>query len=185
MITEQQEIFDKFPKLFPTKIARGYCAARSLECGKGWYDIIYRMSSIIQNHIDGTRKYIAITKNYNRALKQAIGGNDTNLRFRYKKIGYKEQEIEKSVKEDIERNSERPIWREAPDQIEYTQIKEKFGTLRVYTNMTDSFCDGVIAMAESMSAITCEQCGLPGKARNDGWIVTLCEKCAGDLQKNG
>ena len=173
MIIEQQEIFDKFPKLFPTKIARGYSAVRSLECGKGWYDIIYRMSSIIQNHIDGTRKNIAITKNYNRALKQAIGGNDTNLRFRYKKIGYKE------------RNSERPIWREAPDQIEYTQIKEKFGTLRVYTNMTDTFCDGVIAMAESMSATTCEQCGLPGKARNDGWIITLCEKCAGDLQRNG
>ena len=178
MIT-QQEIFDKFPKLFPTKQTKGYSGVRSLECGSGWYDIIYRMSSIIQNHIDGTRKNIAIAKSYNRALKQAVRGNDRNLRFRYKKNGYKEQEIETLIKQDIERNNERAIWCEAPKQIEYTQIKEKFGTLRVYTNMTDSFCDGVIAMAESMSAITCERCGLPAKRINDdGWIVTLCAKCA-------
>ena len=60
------------------------------------------------------------------------------------------------------------------------QIKEKFGTLRLYYNGGDEFggyvC-GVVAMAESISAVTCEQCGNAGSRRGGGWIVTLCDSC--------
>ena len=37
-------------------------------------------------------------------------------------------------------------------QIEFTQIKEKFGYLRVYTNYDDRFVQGAIAMADKMIA---------------------------------
>lgn len=59
----------------------------------------------------------------------------------------------------------------------FLQIKEKFGTLRLYHHGGDSYCEGVIDMAEAMSAVTCEQCGAPGKPNDGGWISTLCEGC--------
>jgi len=69
-------------------------------------------------------------------------------------------------------------------QIEATQVKEKFGGLRFYTNYSDEYIDGVIAMAESMSLKTCEQCGNPGNDESDGyWISTLCEPCREEDKK--
>jgi replicative DNA helicase Mcm len=42
--------------------------------------------------------------------------------------------------------------------------------------------DAAIREAEKLSAVTCEECGAPGRlVRNDpGWFRTLCETCAGD-----
>jgi len=59
----------------------------------------------------------------------------------------------------------------------FSQIKEKYGLLTIYHHGGDSYCDGVIDMAEAMSAVTCEQCGAPGKPNDAGWISTLCEGC--------
>jgi hypothetical protein len=44
----------------------------------------------------------------------------------------------------------------------YTQIKEKFGGLRIYVSYHDDFIIGVIAMAENMSKVTCEITGNSG-----------------------
>lgn len=57
------------------------------------------------------------------------------------------------------------------------QVKEKFGTLRMYTAGFDDYIDGVIDMMETMSESTCEQCGNPGKSHDNGWISTLCDRC--------
>lgn len=57
-----------------------------------------------------------------------------------------------------------------------TQIKEKYGTLRFYYNGGDEYIDGVVAMAESMSARTCETCGAPGELRGLGWVYTACDE---------
>jgi hypothetical protein len=59
----------------------------------------------------------------------------------------------------------------------FTQIKEKYGTLRIYSEGADEFVIGVIAMAEDMSAVTCELCGSPGKLRDGGWLTTRCDNC--------
>jgi hypothetical protein len=60
---------------------------------------------------------------------------------------------------------------------EFVQIKEKFGTLRVYDNGQDDFIHGVISMAENMSSRTCEVTGKPGKLCKKGhWYRTLCEE---------
>ena len=71
-------------------------------------------------------------------------------------------------------------WKQKKDpefNVEFSQIKEKFGTLRVYANGIDSYVEGLIAMAEAMSSNICERCGNPGKVRNRGWIQTLCDGC--------
>jgi hypothetical protein len=68
--------------------------------------------------------------------------------------------------------------RPVPDaipQVTLDQVKEKFGTLRFYYSGGDDVINGMVRMAESMSAVTCEQCGNPGTTGGQGWITTLCE----------
>lgn len=60
-------------------------------------------------------------------------------------------------------------------QVVAVQVKEKFGTLRFYVDGGDDTTDGMIRMAEAMSAVTCEVCGSPGESRGGGWIRTLCD----------
>lgn len=62
-------------------------------------------------------------------------------------------------------------------EFAWDQIKEKFGTLRLYYTGGDDYISGVIAMTESLSASTCETCGGPGKCGGKGWITTLCDSC--------
>lgn len=61
-------------------------------------------------------------------------------------------------------------------QVVAAQVKEKYGTLRFYTEGNDSYVDGVLAMAEAVSAVTCETCGAPGKRRGLFWIYTACDE---------
>ena len=71
----------------------------------------------------------------------------------------------------------RPIPTEIP-QVVAVQVKEKYGTLRFYVNGGDSHTDGMITMAEAMSAVTCEVCGNVGKRRGESWIYTSCDRHA-------
>jgi hypothetical protein len=61
----------------------------------------------------------------------------------------------------------------------WSQIKEKFGTLRLYAAAGghDPYVRGVISMAEEMSGVTCDQCGSPGETTGEGWMFTRCERC--------
>ena len=68
-----------------------------------------------------------------------------------------------------------------PIDFKFAQIKEKFGTLRVYTEGSDPFIDGVIRMAENMSAVTCEVTGNPGQmCRRGCWLRTLSREQAAE-----
>lgn len=63
------------------------------------------------------------------------------------------------------------------------QIKEKFGTLRVYLETGSNGDDTARAIrdAEWESSRTCEYCGKPGKQlRTTGWIKTTCGECVAD-----
>ena len=177
----EEQLYKKYPKLFaeaglsPTQS----CMAFGIECADGWFSILQRMCGIIQHHIKETRKNSAVIRRYNRALKQAINGNDKNLRFYYgNRLGWNDEKVDEFVKRDLENKSFREEYSKPPTQLVFTQIKEKFGTLRIYYSGGDEFCCGVISMAESMSAVTCEECGLPGKVHEGAWIRTQCDKCA-------
>lgn len=60
-------------------------------------------------------------------------------------------------------------------RVVITQIKEKFGGLRIYTNYSTEFVDGVISMAEHIASKTCEETGKFGSlhASHTGWLRTL------------
>lgn len=87
----------------------------------------------------------------------------------------------------------------APDSFEITQIKEKFGGLRIYYRIHDSTffymmegeslqdtnkkcafrwaIDKYIAEAEADSYHVCEVCGKPATLdKSQFWIKTLCEE---------
>jgi hypothetical protein len=80
---------------------------------------------------------------------------------------------------DLQWNQEHPkdqrSVRDIVPQVVATQVKEKFGTLRFYYDGGDDQIFGMACMAASMSAVTCEECGSPGKQRGSGWIYTACD----------
>jgi len=62
-------------------------------------------------------------------------------------------------------------------EIEFIQIKEKFGLLAIYADNTNENGRFLLECAESMSGNTCEICGEYGKIRDLPWILTLCDDC--------
>jgi hypothetical protein len=85
-------------------------------------------------------------------------------------------------------------------QVILSQVKEKYGTLRVYWHFDSEeieglrsqvrdehqleegidrysdLVDGAVDFSEYLSSKTCEVTGKPGKLYSDGWCVTLCEE---------
>jgi len=68
-------------------------------------------------------------------------------------------------------------------QVTVAQIKEKFGGLRFYYSGGDEAIDGMVRMAESWAARSCEECGAPGKSRDGSWIKTLCDHHEAERQQ--
>ncbi|MET4218710.1 hypothetical protein ABIB00_003928 [Bradyrhizobium sp. LB14.3] len=63
--------------------------------------------------------------------------------------------------------------------FKFSQIKEKYGTLRVYWDGRLSAeatiqVEEAIALAEARSATCCEVCGESGRLHSDGWLTTRC-----------
>lgn len=99
--------------------------------------------------------------------------------------------------------SETPVWRsidcgygwyglinklnqdllEIDSEYRVSQVKEKFGGLRYYTENTSKEMNNRIYEAERQSLQTCENCGsresVMTKSDNEpyGWIRSLCDDC--------
>ena len=64
--------------------------------------------------------------------------------------------------------------------FKFTQIKEKYGTARLYWEgalslEADARVEEIIDLAEARSACTCEACGAEGRLhRVGGWLTTRC-----------
>lgn len=59
-----------------------------------------------------------------------------------------------------------------------SQVKEKYGTLRVYMSFSTDKMEDLIDEAEILSAHVCEKCGDNGELRSRlPWMLTLCNKC--------
>lgn len=61
------------------------------------------------------------------------------------------------------------------------QIKQKFGELRFYAHGLTGYEQAFVTEMENKSLYICEICGSENDtvaARNDSWILTLCNECA-------
>jgi hypothetical protein len=56
----------------------------------------------------------------------------------------------------------------------FAQVKEKYGTLRLYFTTYPDGISEIEEEAERKSDNTCEQCGKHGKMRGQGWYYTSC-----------
>jgi hypothetical protein len=155
-------LYKKYPKIFQDKNAslKQSLMAFGCDCGDGWYRILDALCAAITNPYSGGRTVI-------------VSGQTTNECFAF----------------------------DFP-QVIATQIKEKYGRLVFYYRIETSkkfekqaktypstaqsiideccnYIDGAIRMAETMSEITCEECGEPGVMTTSGyWYQTLCPKHA-------
>jgi hypothetical protein len=142
------------------------------ECRDGWYDIIESAFSTIMsiyNQKDSKVKYLEHTvndsENYIKIKRTWYKGEATDAEL----LDEQRALLEAALKELKEAKESLPV---------FDQIKEKFGTLRMYYSGGDETTSAIVTFAENMSAVTCEVCGDKGQVYGGGWISTLCRKHA-------
>lgn len=59
----------------------------------------------------------------------------------------------------------------------FVEIKEKYGTLRLYNNGEGPETEKVIRHYELLSMCYCIDCGKPARYETRGWVEYLCEEC--------
>jgi hypothetical protein len=70
-----------------------------------------------------------------------------------------------------------------PESTEVTDVKEKYGGLRIYAFTDEASCD-LICKLELESLIICEFCGENGRRISlRGWYKTICPKCEDEANK--
>jgi hypothetical protein len=168
----------KYPKIFKYRHAPMTHTAMcwGFDCGDGWYNIVDVLCSNIQHHVDNKRKDRAKALRFNRALKRALAGDVRPLQMHFS-FGDCAEPTKFGI-EYADKAIEKAKYKEVPPIMPYitaSQVKEKFGGLRFYTNVYTDEISGMMSMAEGMSYRTCEVCGNPGRANNYGWISTLCD----------
>lgn len=165
-----------YPKIFVNRHGnmQETCMCWGFSHGSGWYNIIDSLCSNIQNHVDWTIKQHESSVKYNNMVEQMQKGN-FELFDKFMNFGsddFKEQRREEILAQGL-RNVKPPC-----PQVVAEQVKEKFGTLRFYYSGGDDAVAGMVRMAESMSSVMCESCGVPAETGNhNGWIGTLCTSC--------
>ena len=69
-------------------------------------------------------------------------------------------------------------------KFRFSDIKEKYGTLRFHHFGAGKNTDYVLMRYEQLSQCYCEHCGKPARYVTDGWIEYLCEDCAKEIIKS-
>lgn len=186
---------------------RETCMCWGFEVGQGWYPLLEKMSHELEKEIKWLKiEAMAASNNQTRCARCGIEkGNHwffyvkdlfllpiINFFRKYRYVFtmmWKNKERDKHVAHSrrgffrrIEfyksfYHSEKPCKEFQYFYPKAEQVKEKFGTLRVYMTSTTDKMDKIIQEAEEKSAKTCENCGEKGKVRGGGWIKVLCDEC--------
>lgn len=64
------------------------------------------------------------------------------------------------------------------DKFRFTQIKEKYGSLRAYNNGCPEEVNDVLLKYERISRFTCHACGRLAVKESQGYILPYCKHCA-------
>lgn len=69
------------------------------------------------------------------------------------------------------------------NKFRIVQLKEKYGSLRLYTEYaTKKIDEEIIPYYEKLSLETCIKCGEPATGMTIGWISPYCDKCAARIE---
>ena len=125
------------------------------ECDIGWYNLISVACEQIYKNYYGT------LRSYEFWEKAKPSDN-----FTQEKIDSNIETAKKLMEEEKEKL---PV---------FVQIKEKFGSLRLYMDNADERANAIASTIEALSERTCEYCGDSGMTYALGWHRTLCSKHA-------
>ena len=152
-----KKLCEKYPLLFKNRYGNPQetLMCFGLECGDGWYNIIDVLCVMLYGEYRWTKE------RYDYLVEAGVGG------VWYGKKLVTQFDIDTAKTRMDEEAAKVPV---------VSQIKEKFGTLRFYVDRATDKHHNYIAMAEAMSARTCEVCGNPGHIRGKGWLYTACDE---------
>lgn len=83
------------------------------------------------------------------------------------------EDIKKAGKQTRKRLHKYVNWK---NMITWEQIKEKYGTLRLYASCSEEIYN-VLQKYEKMSEYYCIECGKPSKYMTKDWVEFYCEDC--------
>jgi hypothetical protein len=150
-----EKLCAKYPLIFKNRNAdmRTTSMCWGFECGDGWYNILDVLCAYLTN-------------DYNNAKN--------SYEYTLGNLGKPKWDKTLTTQEEVDLAKTKM---DAAEELVPTasQVKEKFGGLRFYTNGATDKHHNYISFAESMSYCTCEECGAPGKRYTDGWHQTLCD----------
>lgn len=175
-----EKLCKEFPLMFKNRHASATetCMCWGFACDDGWYNILHALCTGIQWHINQSIQNNARATEYEQRRLSVISG-DCAMFDEYTR-GMPAEQIAQ-MKSNLLVNLPEKIEPVVP-QVVVTQVKEKFGGLRFYYDGGDSVIEGMVRMAERMSAVTCEECGAPGIRRPGNWVRALCETHAAKEQ---
>lgn len=172
----QNKLFEKYPKIFGQKDLPMTQTAMcwGISCGDGWYNIIDTLCSFLQGLVDKPHEEISM---YQEWINEERKKNEPRKEYSGGYMPSSEEKI-KRYQEHIEEQKKKII-----PQLEAAQVKEKYGSLRFYLSgypvQPEIYArvNAYVKFAESMSYVTCESCGAPGKQQGGHWVFTLCDDC--------
>jgi len=159
----EEQLIKKYPSIFGTLLNKPKVVKFILpiyfgvDTGDGWYDLLYELCG----------RLVQIEKNFGiitiaDQIKEKFGG----LRF------YHHCDLNREKMKSYKRNGTWHYTWVMNGDVKLSKPEKEFKIEKIWGEI-----DGLVSMAEAMSYRICEQCGLPGKPNDAGWITTLCDNC--------
>lgn len=193
---KQSILFERFNNLFnPHLPVSEDLMGFGFECNDGWFKLLYKLCLDIEQKLSKPENksmkgipnskfkiiigyLISIPKH---RIKPSIKIIKYTIKLKVNKKYYYNKwlsMLEKIV--NVWKIEYWRLWKVEPFRV--VQVKEKFGSLRFYTNYTTDKISKIIDKAESDSYSICEECGLPSDPEiyhkgDGGWIYNRCSKC--------
>ena len=70
------------------------------------------------------------------------------------------------------------------DKFYFTQVKEKYGTMRLYYSGYPASAMYLNSLYETFSYYICQRCGCFATRETKGWVATYCDDCISEYKGN-
>jgi hypothetical protein len=145
-----ENLVERYPLLF-TRVEQEPFTLFGFECGDGWYNILASAFDALYTPFRSAKRNVEW---YTKSIEK----NPDDVLAR--------EHLQNAITKLDEIQNDLPV---------FVQIKEKFGSLRMYHDGGDTRAAGIVDMAETLSSCTCEKCGAPATTRLGRWVSTLCD----------